>query len=74
MKYKSYLTNSLECLLNEVEIGTFDTEAEAFKAARAEYEKRGYHIEPYTRGLLHPFGTFYDLGSYIHFIAVIPQE
>lgn len=71
MKYKAYLTQSLECLFNEVYIGEFDTEEEAFAAALKEHKVRGYHEEPYTRGLLYPYGTFFDVGSYTHFIAVL---
>ena len=72
MIYKAYLTFSLEELCNEVFIGDFNTQEEAFQAAYAEHKKLGYHVEPYTRALLHPHGTFYDVGSYCHFIAVIP--
>lgn len=74
MKYKAYLTQSLEYLFNEVYIGEFDDEDAAFKAAYAAHQERGYHVDHYTRGLLHPFGTFYDVGSYTHFIAIIPQS
>lgn len=74
MKYKAYLTKSLEALFQEEYIGEFDSEDEAFKAACREHIARGYHVDHYTRGLLHPFGTFYDVGSYIHFIAIIPQS
>ena len=71
MKYKAYLTQSLECLFNEVYIGEFDSHEEAFRAARTEYQARGYHEEPYTRGLMNVDGNYYDLGSYTHFIAII---
>lgn len=71
MKYKAYLTQSLECLLNAVYIGEFDTHEEAFRAAHAEYKARGYHEEPYTRGLMNIDGNYFDLGSYIHFIAIL---
>ena len=74
MKYKAYLTNSLEELFQEEYIGEFDSEKDAFKAAYSAHQERGYYVDRYTRGLLHPFGTFYDVGSYSHFIAVIPQE
>lgn len=74
MKYKAYLTKSLEELFQEEYIGEFDSEDAAFKAAYAAHQERGYHVDRYTRGLLHPFGTFYDVGSYTHFIAIIPQS
>lgn len=72
--YKAYLTQSLEYLLNDEYIGEFDSEDAAFKAAYTAHQERGYHVDSYTRGLLHPFGTFYDVGSYTHFIAIIPQS
>ena len=72
MIYKAYLTFSLEELCNEVFIGDFNTEAEAFIAARVEHQKLGYRTEPYARILFQPHGNFYDVGSHCHFIAVIP--
>lgn len=71
MKYKAYLTQSLEYLLNPIYIGEFDTHEEAFRAAHAEYQARGYREEPYIRGLMNVDGNYYDLGSYTHFIAII---
>ena len=71
MKYQAYLTQSLEVLYNQVFIGEFDNEDEAFKAAYAAHKERGYHVEPYTRGLLYPDATYYDVGSYAHFIAIL---
>ena len=74
MKYKVYLTDSIEGLRNEEYVGTFDTEDEAAKEGLAAYKAKGYHREPYTRGLLYPCMTIYDAGSYCHFIAVIKVE
>ena len=74
MKYKAYLTVSLESLVNEEYIGEFDDENTAFKAAFDAHVARGYRTDRYTRGLMNPDGTYYDVGSWIHFIAVIPQK
>ena len=68
--FKAYLTHSLEELRNEVFIGEYPTEEAAFKAAFHEHKARGYHVEPYTRGLIYPNAIFYDVGSYCHFIAI----
>ena len=74
MKYKAYLTQSLERLYQEVYIGEFDDEEDAFKAAREEHKARGYVTDRYIRGLMNPDGKYYDVGSWSHFIAVIPQK
>lgn len=71
MKYKAYLTQSLEYLLNEVYIGEFDSHDEAFKAAYQEHVARGYHTDRYSRGLMNVDGNYYDVGSWTHFIAIL---
>lgn len=74
MKFKAYLTSRIDCLHNEEYLGEFNTEEEAIKVALAAYKERGYHEEPYFRGLLFPQGTFFDAGSYNHFIAILFSE
>ena len=69
--YKAYLTKSLEQLADEIYIGTFDTQEEAFKAAYKEHKNRGYCVEPYSRGILNPDGLYYDVGDWSHFIAIL---
>lgn len=71
MIYKAYLTESLEQLYNEVFVGEFVSQEEAFKAAYAEHKRRGYYVDRYTRCLMNPDGTYYDVGCWTHFIAVI---
>ena len=71
MKYKAYLTQSLECLINPIYIGEFDTHEEAFKAAYQEHVARGYRTDRYSRGLMNVDGNYYDVGSWTHFIAIL---
>ena len=74
MKYKVYLTDDIESLHNEEYVGEYNTDEEAVRQGLAAYRAKGYHEEPYTRGLLFPYMTIYDAGSYCHFIAVVQVE
>ena len=72
--FKVYLTDRIDELYNEEFVGEFETQEEACRQGIAAYIAKGYHKEPYTRGLLFPKGTFYDLGSYCHFLAIMHDD
>jgi hypothetical protein len=69
--FKVYLTDRIDALYNEEFVGEFCNHEEAFRQGLAAYRAKGYHEEPYTRGLLCSDGDYYDLGSYCHFLAII---
>ena len=72
MRYKVYLSSSLEYLQNEQLIGGAETAQEACKLAGEYLSANNFHQEPYWRFLMGSTATFIDYGSYSKFIAIVP--
>ena len=72
MKYKIFLTDSIEVLKNEVEIGAADTIEELMAQAVDYFDEAGIHSEEYWRYLMGDIATFIDFGSWSKFLAVVP--
>lgn len=72
MKYKIFLTESLEVLENEELIGEANTYNEACSVITEELLARGFRKEPYWRILAGANATFIDFGSWSNFVTIIP--
>ena len=72
MKYKVFLTESLEYLKNEELIGDAKTFNEACRLLKNELFERDIPTEPYMRFLAAPNATFIDFGSWSRFAAIVP--
>ena len=72
MKYKIYLSSSIEVLQNEQLIGGANTPQEACKVAGEYLSANNFHQEPYWRFLMGSTATFIDYGSYSKFLAIVP--
>ena len=69
-KYKIYLTDSIESLANEKQIGRANTYQEACEVISEEVPKA--KSNPYWRILMCEHATVIDYGSYSRFAAIVP--
>lgn len=71
-KYKLFLTESIEILANEIEIGAADSYQEACKTIKTYFAENNIKDNNYWRFLMNDGGTFIDYGSWSKFIAIVP--
>lgn len=72
MKYKIFLTDSIESLKNEQLIGGANSYQDACKVINDHLAVNNFHQEPYWRFLMGSVATFIDYGSWGKFIAIVP--
>ena len=72
MKYKIFLTDSIETLLNEELLGEANTYTSACEILTEGLREKGIYEEPYWRILMNTNGTFIDFGSWSRFAAIVP--
>jgi hypothetical protein len=72
MKYKIFLSESIEILKNEQLIGGADSYQEACRVIKDYLAVNQFHQEPYWRLLLGETATFIDYGSWSRFVAIVP--
>ena len=72
MRYKIFLTDSIEVLKNEQLIGGADSYAEACEVINDYLSVNNFRQEPYWRLLLGETATMIDYGSWSKFIAIVP--
>jgi hypothetical protein len=72
MKYKLYITDSIETLENEKLIGEADSFSEARQKIVSYLDNSDHHQEPYWRYLMAEHATCIDFGSWTKFVAIIP--
>ena len=72
MKYKLFLSSSIEILQDEELIGEANTYPAACKEINKQLSARGLRQDPHWRFLMSENATFIDFGSYSKFIAIVP--
>lgn len=72
MKYKLFLSKSIEVLKEEELIGEANTYQGACKEISKQLKERGVHQEKYWRFLMNENATFIDFGSYSKYAAIVP--
>lgn len=72
MRYKIFLTDSIETLQNEELIAEANTFEEACHTLSEALRERGYGNSPYWRFLMHSFATVIDFGNWSKFAAIVP--
>ena len=69
-KYKIYLSDGIESLINEKQIGCANTYQEACTVISEEVS--GAKSNPYWRVIMCEHATVIDYGSHAHFVAIVP--
>ena len=72
MKYKIFLSDSIEVLKNEELLGEANDYKEASAVIELKLQEKGLYQEPYWRFLMDSTATFIDFGSWSKFIAIVP--
>lgn len=72
MKYKIFLSDSIETLLNEQPIGAANSYQEACKEIDNYLSVNHFHQDPYWRIVMGETATFIDYGSWSKFMAIVP--
>lgn len=72
MKYKIFLTDSIEVLQNEELIGEASAYQEACDILSEKLHEKGIAEDPYWRLSLGQTATFIDFGSWSKFAAIVP--
>jgi len=72
MRYKIFLSDSIETLLNEQPISAANSYQEACKIIKEYLSVNNFHQDPYWRIIMGETATFIDYGSWSKFIAIVP--
>ena len=72
MKYKIFLSDSIEVLKNEELLGEANDYKEASAVIELKLQEKELYQEPYWRFLMDSTATFIDFGSWSKFIAIVP--
>ena len=72
MRYKIFLTDSIEVLENEQLIGSANSYKEACEIIDDFLSVNNFRQEPYWRFLMNETATMIDYGSWSKFIAIVP--
>ena len=72
MKYKIFLSDSIEALKNEELLGEANDYSEASAIIELKLQEKELYQEPYWRFLMDSTATFIDFGSWSKFIAIVP--
>ena len=72
MKYKAFLSDSIETLRNEKLICEGNSYQEICSSLSKYFKEHQIHTEPYWRLLMGSTATFIDFGSWSKFVAIVP--
>lgn len=72
MKYKAFLSDSIEVLRNEELICEGNSYQEICSTLNEYFQEHQIYTEPYWRLLLGSTATFIDFGSWSKFVAIVP--
>lgn len=72
MKYKVFISDSINILENAEFIGDADTYQEACQILSDIVKKKSFHSDLYWRIIMESTATFIDFGSWSKFGAIVP--